>query len=59
MIQWFMNPIYECCFGNNKKIKFMVADHVEELSQHEIEQLRQLLKPSSTNNISDLTTGLV
>ena len=40
MIHWFINSFYECCFGKNKKVKFMVADHVEELSQHEIEHLK-------------------
>ena len=46
MIQWLINSLYECCFGKDKKVKFMVADKVEELSQREIEELRKfLLKP--------------
>ncbi len=46
MIHWFINSLYECCFGKKKRVKFMVVDKVEELSQHEIEQLRKfLLKP--------------
>ena len=44
MIHWFINSLYECCFGKKKRVKFMVADKVEELSQHEIEQLRKLYK---------------
>ena len=47
MIHWFINSLYECCFGKMKKrVKFMTVDKVEELSQHEIEQLRKFfLKP--------------
>ena len=46
MRHWFINYLYECCFGKKKRVKFMIVDKVEELSQHEIEQLRQfLLKP--------------
>ena len=63
MIHWFINSLYECCFGKKKRVKFMIAvppegaspwifsenprvDKVEELSQHEIEQMRNfLLKP--------------
>ena len=46
MIHWFINSLYECCFGKKKRVKFMIVDKVEELSQHEIEQLRKfLLKP--------------
>ena len=67
MIHWFINSLYECCFGKKKRVKFMVVDKVavpggsafplcrhaslrsedwgepgrEELSQHEIEQLRK------------------
>ena len=44
MIHWFINSLYECCFGKKKRVKFMITDKVEELSQHEIEQLRKINK---------------
>ena len=57
MIHWFINSLHECCFGKKKRVKFMIVDKVavpggsafpgepgrEELSQHEIKQLRKLL----------------
>ena len=57
MIHWFIHSLHECGLGKNEKVKFMVVDNVavpggsafpgepgrEELSQHEIEQLRKLL----------------
>ena len=46
MIHRFIDSLFECCFGKKKRVEFMVVDNVQELSQHEIEQLRKcLLKP--------------